>query len=235
MKRQGYCIFATLLLSLTTLFSQSERRWRMPYADHNRFYLGLVLGIEGQGISLHNREGYTYSGEPLLAEQGVYKPGLAIGITGGLVIRPNLELRLMPTLHIGEMNVRYSNGQKSVENLKLKHSSIDLPLQLKWASNRSVNIRPYMAVGPYLSYRLAGTNEMSLLRQSKVGFGLLYSLGCDFYLGWVKLSPELSYGLSLGNRLILERPEFSGDIRRRYSDALTKSRSHYISLSLHIQ
>lgn len=226
---------ATLLLSLSSLWSQSERRWRMPYADHNRFYLGLVLGIEGQGISLQNREGYTYNGELLLADQGAYKPGLAVGITGGLVIRPNLELRLMPTLRIGEMTVSYSNGQKALEPLRLKHSSIDLPLQLKWASNRSVNMRPYMAFGPYLSYRLAGTNETSLLRQQKLGVGLLYSIGCDFYLGWVKLSPELSYGLSFGNRLVLDRPEFAGDIRRRYSEALTGSKSHYISLSLHIQ
>lgn len=227
-------LFLSLMLSAMPLVAQRERVQRMPYADHYRYYVGLQVGSVVGGISLQNK-GYTPSeGKGLYAEQAAYRLGLNIGITGGMVLRPNWELRLMPTLSLGDLSIAYSDGSRVLEHQSLSHSSLTLPIQIKWASWRLGNVRPYVALGPYASWHFSGKRE-DALRHHTWSFGLQGSIGCDLYLGFVKMSPELSYRYGLSPALQLHRPELQGDSRLRYSSAIGGSRGHQITLSLHFQ
>lgn len=218
---------------LAPLKAQSERVQRMPYADHYRYYVGLQLGLEMQGIRLYNA-GYHSGGQALYAEQAPYQLGIGVGITAGLRLRPNWELRLMPSLHLGNMSICYTDGTKPIEYIRLSSSYLSLALQGKWASDRLNNIRPYLALGPYLSWHFASKRE-DLLRRTSLDAGLLLSVGCEVYLGFIRVSPELSYGYSLCEGLRLSRPELESDPRLRYTSAISSSRGHYIGLSLHFQ
>lgn len=222
------------VLATSTLSAQTERVIRMPYADHRPSYIGLQVGTHLGGINLLNTGAKSASNEVLYAEQAGYRMGLSIGIVGGLVLQPGWDLRAMPTLHIGDKIIRYSDGVEEVERLRLSSTSLTLPLQLKWAATREYNIRPYLALGPYLGLNLSG-RAGDVLRSQPLELGLHTSLGCDLYLGQVKLSPELSYSYSFGQAIRLNRPELAGDPRLRYTEALRSSHKHQITLSLHFQ
>lgn len=223
-----------IVLATGTLSAQIERVIRMPYADYRPSYLGLQVGTQLGGISLRNSGLQTASGEVLYAEQAGYRLGLSIGLVGGLVLQPGWELRAMPTLHIGDRLIRYSDGTNEVERIRLSTTSLTLPLQLKWAAERERNIRPYIALGPYLGLNLGGRSG-DTLRAQPLELGLHTSLGCDLYLGQIKLSPELSYSYAFGQAIRLNRPELAGDPRLRYTTALSASRKHQITLSFHFQ
>lgn len=219
---------------LTPLYAQKERIQRMPYADYRSSYLGLQVGSHVQGIRLFNSGVQDPQKGTLYAEQDAYRLGLSIGLVGGVVLQPNWELRLMPTLHIGEKRINYSDGNQFVEQISQSTSYLSLPLQVKWASSRENNIRPYVAIGPYMAINL-NNKPSDLLRAKSVELGLHASLGCDLYLGFIKLSPELSYSYALSPSLRLSRPELTGDPRMSYTAAISSSRNHQITLSLHFQ
>lgn len=227
----GLCLGLGLV---TPLMAQRERVQRMPYADYKTSYLGLQVGTHVQGIRLSNSGVQDPSRGIVYAEQDAYRLGLSIGLVAGLVLQPGWEIRTMPTLHIGEKRINYSDGISLVEQIQMSTSSLALPIQLKWASKRENNIRPYMAVGPYVAVNL-NNKSGDLLRAKPLELGLHLSLGCDFYLGFVKVSPELSYSYALSPSIRLTRPEFVGDPRLFYTTALSSSRNHQISLSLHFQ
>lgn len=226
----------SLLISIISLWSNDliAQKIHRPYADYRPYYLGLQVGVGASGVSLRNTSYIDKLGHKHYAEQGGYHLGLGLGITGGLLLRPNWEMRLMPKLNFGDISIAYTNGDRVQEYLTLSSSSLDIPLQVKWASDRLNNIRPYLALGPYLSWYF--TNKPSdLLRYRSLSYGILCSIGCDFYLKFIKLSPELSYHYSLSPAFKTKRPEFEGDIRLRYTSTISQSRGHYISFSLHFQ
>ena len=47
--------------------------------------------------------------------------------SGGVTLVPQLELRLLPTLHLGDVPVAYTDGSQEVERLSLRTSSLQLP------------------------------------------------------------------------------------------------------------
>lgn len=231
--RQIYICIA-MLSSLGSLLAQRERIQRMPYADHYRFYVGLQAGLNAGGLNLTNSGYRSDRGEKLYAEQSAYRLGFNVGITGGIVLYPSWELRLMPTLHLGDMQIAYTDGERVSEYQNLRNTYLNLPLQIKWASQRLNNLRPYVGVGPYVAWHFA-SKKGDILRHKTWDWGLMLSVGCDLYLGFVKMSPELSYSYSLGEIIQRQRPELEGDTRLRYTTALSGSRGHQITLSLHFQ
>lgn len=227
-------LYFALLAYSTTLVAQKQRVQRMPYADHYRYYVGLHAGLNVGGVELANSGYRSDTDIPLYAEQGAYRLGFNVGFTGGMVLNPQWELRLSPTLCLGDMHIAYTDGERVGEYLSLRNTHLSLPLQVKWASQRLNNLRPYVALGPYLAWHFA-SSKRDILRHKVWDYGLILSAGCDLYLGFVKMSPELSYSYSFAGAVQKHRPELGGDTRLRYTTAISGSRGHQITLSLHFQ
>lgn len=221
-------------VSWATLSAQSEQVRRMPYADLKRFYLGFSVGGHVQDLSLSNT-GYTWpSGETRYAEVAGLAPGLNVGVFGGVVLMPGLELRLSPTLQFGEKALALSNGHTEVERVHVRSTFLSFPLQLKWAAQRLNNIRPYVTGGLYGALTL-GAGRDDLIRFRSGDYGLILSMGCDLYMGWFKLSPELSFSYGLTNVIQTDRPEFADDPRLHYTRTIGSGRTRMICLSLNFQ
>lgn len=239
MTRQRYCIrgiitslWATFcLLGISPLFAQKERVRNRPYADLKPYYLGFGVGLHSQDLRLSNTGLPLPLGQSLFAEIPEYRPGFSVGVQAGSTLSTGLELRLSPTLHFGDKRLSYSDGNREVHSLLMRTTYLTIPLQLKYAAIRLNNMRPYIGTGVYGAINL-GSKRGEDVRLRSTDFGIILSAGCDFYLRYFTLSPELSFSYGIPNVIDKHRPDLEDDNRRSYTQALSHGRTRMIALTL---
>lgn len=224
-----------VLTSSSGLMAQRERVKLRPYADLKRYYLGFSLGAHTQDLRISNAGFIRPDGIPWYAEVTSWQPGFSVGVLGGMVIRPGWEVRLSPTLQFGDKIIEFGDGVGGHhERINHRATFLSVPIQLKYASKRLNNIRPYVAGGLYGALSMGAKRE-DLIRYRNLDFGFVLSVGVDLYMGFFKLSPELSFSQGLTNIVQTSRPEFDGDNRLYYTQAIRQGRTRMISLSLNFQ
>lgn len=227
-------MLAMVLGGSLSLSAQREQVRRMPYADLKRYYLGFSVGGHVQDLRISNAGYILPSGVPMYAEVAEWNPGFSVGVLGGMVLKPGVELRISPNLQFGEKPVAFSNGTEETERVQVRSTFLSVPVQIKWAAERLNNVRPYVAGGVYGAFTL-GARRDDLIRYRNLDLGLILSAGVDLYMGWFKLSPELSLSYGLTNIIQTNRPEFADDYRLHYTNAISSGRTRMISFSLHFQ
>lgn len=234
------------LLLLLTLFSvwesveaQRQRQQNRPYADYRYFHLGFHVGMHVQDLMVYN-SGDTFTPPessmlpPLYAEAPIYAPGFSVGLVLDYSPWINWDIRLEPTLHLSERTLAFSSGGQEVERLSSRSNLIEVPLLLKYASVRLNNIRPYMVGGAYAALQI-GQKKGGELRYKPLEYGVKVGVGCDFYLPYFKLCPELSFSYGLGDVVEHYRPDINQDIRYRYTTALSAAYARMIMLTFHFE
>lgn len=227
-------ILCLWLASANPASAQRERVKRLPYADLKPYYLGFQVGVHAQDLRLSNSGFVTPEGTPLYAEIPEYRTGLSVGVMGGKVIIPGLELRLTPTLHFGEKPIAYSDGERKLTTINQRATYLSLPMMMKCCAMRLNNLRPYVGVGAYAAFGLGGRKE-DVVRLRSLDYGLTVSIGCDLYLPYFKLSPELSFSQGFAEAIQSNRPELAEDKRLYYTQAIRSGRTRMIALTLHFQ
>lgn len=213
------------------LYAQEGAIKRQPYIDLRRHYLGFRLGVQTADLRLNNTGKLLLDGSRLWGDTPSYHPGFHVGMVGGWVLIPNLELRFAPTLQLGSLPVAYTDGEKEVERYTLRLSAMQLPVELKWGAERWGNYRPFLSVGAFASVALSG-KQGDLLRLRPWDYGLSIGAGCDIYFSFFKLSPQLIYYHGLGDVIQRHRPDLDGDHRYRYTEALRAGHSRGLMLTL---
>ncbi len=231
-------IFALILLSFSlrplSLWGQEGAVERQPYIDLRRYYLGFRLGLHLPDVRISNSGEMNSVGGRLWADTPVWHPGFSIGLVGGLTLVPQLELRLLPTLHLGDVPVAYTDGERQVERFSLRTSSLQLPIELKWGAVRWGNYRPFVSVGSYVGLQL-GTRSSELLHLRPLDYGVSVGAGCDLYFSFFKLSPQLTFQYGLTNILETRRPDLHDDPRLRFSEALRGGATRLLLLTFSIE
>ena len=207
---------------------------RQPYIDLRRYYLGFRLGLHLPDVRLSNSGAMNSVGGRLWAESPVWHPGFSVGMVGGLTLVPQLELRLLPTLHLGDVPVAYTDGERQVERFSLRTSSLQLPIELKWGAVRWGNYRPFMSAGSYVGLQL-GTRSSELLHLRPLDYGVSIGAGCDLYFSFFKLSPQLTFQYGLANILETRRPDLHDDPRLRFTEAVHGGATRLLLLTFSIE
>ena len=214
----------------TEAHAQREVIQHQPYVDLRRYYLGFRIGLHTSDLHIVSRGKPTPEGTTLWGETPSYQPGFSVGVVGGLALGSGLELRLMPTLHLGESEVAYTDGQREVGRYGVKMHSVSLPLELKWGAMRLGNTRPYISAGIY-GQTILGGRRGDVLRLRALDYGASLGFGCDLYFRLFKLSPQLTFSYGLGNALDTDRWDLGEDRRIYYTQALERVKTRMILLS----
>ena len=186
-----------------------------PYYDDKRVHLGFALGV--------NLMSYAVT-ESLLEQNGdIYHarvsnllPGFSVGFITDVRLAKYLSLRVTPTLQFSSRTITYKNesGEPFPYGRAPEQSMLSLPIEipvtLKWTALREGNYRPYLTGGLGISYDFTNDKERPLLHRP-FDYFLTVGLGCDLYLSWFKLCPEIRYQVGFNNMLtpVCERPELS--------------------------
>lgn len=216
------------------VMAQKEQVKNQPYADMKWFHLGFHVGLHTQDLIL-THSGAVTDGETWFAEIPSYSPGFSVGVIGDLYLNPYLNLRFTPSIHFGDKRFVFreqNTGEEFTTNVR--SSYLNFPLDLKYTALRLNNYRPYVLVGGYGSLDIGRKKGNPLLLKG-TDFGLEFGLGCDLYLPFFKLCPELKFCFGLVNLLEKDRPDLADLANLKYTEALSKATSRMIVLTFNFE
>lgn len=209
-----YLTLVALLFVCISAVGQVEKVQNKPYSDLRLFHFGVLVGTHLQDIELQNvglqqitREDGTSYSSLVSVEQDRWDVGFQVGVLGELRLNTHLQLRVAPAMFFGTRNIRYLNvngknaNGKSVEQLQdIKTAYVSMGTQLIYGGMRVNNHRPYLMVGLNPMLNLSGRdNDLIKLKRydafAEIGFG------CDFYLPFFKLRPEIKFMYGLTNAI----------------------------------
>lgn len=230
-------------------FAQERRVQNKPYIDLRQLHFGILVGINMQDIEFDNvgpqtivADDGTESTETIVCDDDKWSPGFSVGVTAEWRISAHLSARFTPTMHFGTKHLTFlnltdldENGDPSKETQDLKSTYISLPVDLKFAAQRFNNYRPYIMAGINPTINLKGKSQEYVCLKKYDTF-IEVGLGCDLYLPFFKLIPELKFCYSLSSALDKDHADELQDTNlRSYANAVSSGHSKMIVLTFYFE
>ena len=243
----------TLLLyiaALTLTASGQERKpQNKPYIDLRPTHFGISVGFHMQDIEFRNvgpqvvvADDGTETMETVVCDQDNWNPGFSVGVLADQLLTKHLSLRVAPTMHFGAKHLMYhfltrtdNEGRMLTATQDMKNTYIAFPINLKFSSERFNNHRPYLigGINPMINLTSKSQDFIQLKRYDTM---LEFGLGCDFYLPFFKLIPELKFSYSLVNSLDSGHADELTDASYRvYTNSVSSGHSKMVTLTFYFE
>lgn len=234
MKRAFFILLC--FLTVSTAMAQEPRIQNRPYLDQRFLHYGFFIGLNMMDMEVTNN-GYIdpETGEQWYTEVDSYQPGFTVGVLGELRLNKTLGLRLLPAIHFGQKHLVFheqTTGRDTTQNIKSTYFT--LPLNLKVAAPRYNNFRPYVTLGAAPAIDLTVKKHGALLTERFDCF-LEVGMGCDIYLPYFKLIPELKFSFGLLDILSHHRTDLLDVSLAKFTNSLDKGRSKMITLTFYFE
>ena len=238
------------ILAVTLTVSAQERRpQNKPYIDLRPMHFGISVGFHMQDIELQNvgpqvivNEDGTETTETVVCDQDNWNPGFSVGVLADQRLSKHLSIRLCPTMHFGAKHLvfRHLNrldpeGHIMTATQDMKNTYITFPINLKFSAERFNNYRPYIVggVNPMINLTAKSQDYIQLKRYDTM---VELGLGCDFYLPFFKLIPELKFSFSLMDALDKGHAEELTDANARiYTNSVTAGHAKMVTLTFYFE
>ena len=210
MKGKTAIIAALAALCATAAHGQRRVVQNRPYTDLRQWHFGILVGTHLQDMELRNAGPTTFQTEEgeaggglVAVDQDRWDAGFTVGVLGELRLNRWVQLRVAPAMYFGARHLVYRDllqtdaaGNGIVKTQDLKTAYISATADMIFAAPRQGNIRPYVVAGlnPMLNLS-GGDGDILKLKPYDVFAGV--GMGCDFYLPYFKIRPEIKfmYGL----------------------------------------
>ena len=240
-----------VILLLTALLASGQERkvQYKPYIDLRPMHFGILVGLNMQDIELENvgpqtltLDDGTQTQQTIVCEDDRWNSGFSVGVMADMRLGKHLNLRFSPTMHFGAKHLIFHNlTQRTPEDRPmearqdLKNTYIALPIDLKFSAERWNNYRPYLVAGVSPMLNLTGKDQ-DYIRLKRTDTYLEIGMGCDFYLPFFKLIPELKFCYSLRDALDHDHANDLMDVNKRlYTNAVTSGHSKMIVLTFYFE
>ncbi|HRP89522.1 MAG TPA: porin family protein [Edaphocola sp.] len=194
----------TFLLILLNVLNSFGQREVMNMEDHDQkpYYFGLSFGANSSALKIRATDKFTQS-DSVKSLQAKWGPGFHIGLMGSLKLNSFVDLRFVPVVSFSEKGLEVTYSSNTKESNTLESIYMQLPLQLKFKSDRIRNFRFYSILGARFDYDLASNansrkpDELIRIKpmdiSGEVGFGL------EFYYPNFIVAPEIKISQGLIN------------------------------------
>lgn len=240
-----------LILSLATLMTAAQERkvQNRPYTDLRPLHLGILVGMNLQDIELENvgpqtilQEDGTSKTQTIVCDDDKWNAGFSVGVLADLRLSKHLNLRFTPTMHFGAKHLTFYNmtelnaeGRLLEMTQDMKSTYISFPVDLKFSAERWNNYRPYVIAGVNQLVNLTSKNQ-DFLQLKRTDTMIEVGLGCDLYLPFFKLIPELKFCYSLTNAIDSSHAnELQDTNKRMYANAVSSGQSKMIVLTFYFE
>jgi hypothetical protein len=244
-------IFFYLVLLLTGLEAAAQERKPMnkPYIDLRPMHFGILVGTNFQDVELENvgpqlvtLEDGTVVEQTIVTDADKWNPGFSVGVLAEGRLSAHLALRFAPTMHFGSKHLTFRNlsdldpeGVARVTTQDMKNTYISLPLNVKFSAQRFNNYRPYLVAGVNPMINLT-SKDQDILQLKRYDVFLEIGLGCDFYLPFFKLNPELKFSYSLMNSLDTSHADEIRDANMRaFTNSVRSAHTKMITLMFYFE
>lgn len=233
--RRYILLMATFALTLATM-AQERVVQNKPFIDERPWHYGFHIGLHDQSLKLINN-GFVdpATGAQWMAENDRQNFGFSVGILGDWRITRQLALRVSPGLHFGSKHIGFRNqtdGTRRSQDLKTTYVAV--PIDLKIAAPRFNNYRPYLVGGFSAMYDMTNAKG-EMLRTKALQTFVQIGMGCDFYLPFFKLNPELKFYFGLGDVLLHQRAELTNPEQQIFTQSLSNANSGMVVLTFYFE
>lgn len=248
MKRLLYIIL--LLATSMVGFAQERTVQNRPYTDLRPFHFGVMVGTHLQDLEIVNTGPQMVDlgdangpvQKVISVDQDRWDAGFTVGVLGELRLNTTFQLRIAPTMYFGTRHLTFRNltdlnakGQPIEKTQDLKSVYISCAFNLIAAAPRFNNHRPYLMLGINPMANLSGKNDDYLKLKGGDAY-LEVGLGCDFYLPFFKLRPELKFMYGLSNSLDANHvKELRDKNTQMYANFAKEARSKMIALTFYFE
>ena len=240
-----HTLLLLLLVWSISLFAQQRKVENKPYIDLRPFHFGVLVGSHLQDIEFLNvgpqiitLEDGTTEQRIITCDQDRWDPGFNVGVLGEFRLNTNFQLRVAPAMYFGTRHFTLNNlsdERRAEEHQDLKTAYISTAFDLIFAGPRFNNHRPYLMAGVNPMLNLSGKDN-DYIRLKRSDLFLEAGIGCDFYLPFFKLRPELKFLFSLGNSLDTTHPDRLRDPNMKvYAKSVKESHTKMIVLSFYFE
>jgi hypothetical protein len=241
--------FVLSVMTISAVYSQDRKVENRPYVDLRPFHFGVLVGTHLQDIEMLNvgpqiieLEDGTTAEKLISCDQDRWDACFNVGVLGELRLSTHFQLRLAPTMYFGTRHLTFlnhtdatSDGKHLEEHQLLKTAYIATPINLIFAAPRFNNHRPYMMAGIDPMINLSGKDN-DFIKLKRYDFFLELGVGCDFYLPFFKLRPELKFMYSLTNSLDTDHVKHMKNKNMiMYANSVSESRTKMIVLTFYFE
>ena len=207
-----------------------------PYADMRKWHLGFSVGTHTQDLSFSHNGFVTENGETWFMEQPAFSPGFNVTGLAELRLNDYFSARFSPGMYFGNKVVKmYDTTNKVEEQQNVKTCYVVLPFDVKFAGQRYRNARPYVVGGAMATFDVA-KKRSDFLKLKTTDLYLTLGFGCDFYLPYFKLIPEVKFCFGLTDILEHNRPDLSEEPEKmKYTQSLKKVTSQMVVVSFYFE
>ena len=217
------------------IVAQERKLQNKPYIDYRRLHYGFFVGVHAQDLEFENNGFITPEGETWFADVADYSPGFSVGVLAETYITPHLALRLIPSLYFGQRNVTFHEQNSHAEYRQvMKSTLLAFPVNLKFSAPRFNNHRPFLVAGINPTLSLTNKDQQALLMK-KWDCYVEVGLGCDLYLPFFKLIPELKFCFGLRDLLEKERPDLIDKSLLKYTQSLDAATGKMVMLTFYFE
>ena len=248
MKRIITYILLFVFCTVTTS-AQQQKVQNRPYTDLRKLHFGVLVGTHLQDLEFVNRGPQTVTAEEgttgeqtIVTDQDRWDAGFTVGVLAELRMSTYFQLRIAPAMYFGTRHLMFHNitnldnaGNPTEKTQELKTAYISTAVELIAAAPRFNNHRPYIMVGINPMLNLSGKDDDIVKLKSSDAY-LELGLGCDFYLPFFKLRPELKFMYGLSNCLDTKHGEKMRNSELiPYTNSVSEAHSKIIALTFYFE
>ena len=250
--RMWVALFMALLtMSVVPMPASAQERkpQNKPYIDLRPMHFGILVGLNMQDIEFQNigpqlvdQEDGTQTTETIVTDQDNWNPGFSVGVLADIRLGAHLSARFSPAMHFGSKHLTFRHledldeyGYPRISTQDMKNTYISFPVSLKFAAERFNNYRPYIMGGINELINLSGKDQ-DFIQLKRTDTMIEIGLGCDFYLPFFKLIPELKFCYSLTNCLNSKHVDELTDVNKRiFANSVSDAQSKMIVLTFYFE
>ena len=241
---RNIAIIVLLIAAFSAVAQDNDKILNRQYADMKRIHYGFSVGVNFQDLKITNNGYISEDGQSWFADIPNHSPGFCVNVLADLRLSTHFNLRFSPGMYFGNKVVRYRNFYAPEDALdptikeqrqNIKATYIVVPLDVKFSARRHHNIRPYFTGGVMGIYDLS-KERPDLLRLKDFDMMLTVGMGCDFYLPFFKLCPELKFCFGLKNLLEKNRPDLQDNPQMEvFTKSVSKLKNSMMVLTFYFE
>jgi len=198
--------------------------------DDKLLHYGFFLAINRSGFrtnasSFFNQQLLDSSIKPQ-AKLYAINPQPSLGFTTGFIVNVRifdfLDVRVLPTVSFYQrfVSFRFQTDSVVTELKQSTFSFLELPILLKYKSQRRNNTRMYMIAGIKPAIEVGskkGEIQDDRLRSTTFDLNVEYGFGFDFYYPLFKFSPEIRFSHGFSNLRNVDPNIYAKSIKSMYT------------------
>lgn len=227
--------WALLLVMASAAFAQ-KYRWvnqNNPNYDNRKISYGFLIGLHTTAYQLKYSDRFvTPDLDTVYSVEPGWSPGFSLGFIVNYRITDLLDFRVTPKVAFYEHTLLYRYTDDTPDEEKLVETTmVELPLLLKYKSERRGNIRMYMVGGVKPGLEASGKkdqeNAANTVGITKMNLSLDVGFGFDLYYPLFKFSPEIRFSRGIVDIL--------DNTTNKYGQPLSRLNTNTITLYLLFQ